>query len=93
MDAIISLIHSHTLSAGCSGSNTVDLLLVLDSSGSVGFRNFQIVKQFVYKIIEALPVGPKVIEFDITYIVLDSNVVAIFPGCTSRSGRFHTWPA
>lgn len=88
---IIQFFHlCHVFSAGCAGGSTVDLILVLDSSGSVGFRNFQVVKKFVYQIIDALPIGPKVFMFNCS-LAFRLQYRDCFSGCASWSDHFHTW--
>jgi len=53
---------SMELEEGCTKSNGVDMVFVLDSSGSVGNNNFQTVKQFVADVVSGFDIGNVSIE-------------------------------
>ena len=38
--------------------NGLDLFFVMDASGSVGYSDFQLMKQFVYDIVDSFEIGP-----------------------------------
>ena len=48
---------SNELEEGCSKSVGVDIVFVLDSSGSIGWVNFETMKQFVKDVVEGFDIG------------------------------------
>ena len=48
---------SEELEAGCSKSNGVDMFFVLDTSGSIGYSNFEKIKDFVIDVVNGFSIG------------------------------------
>ena len=61
---------------GCNGTEPADILFILDASGSVGRTNFNLMLNFVKKLVDGFPVSAK--ETQIGVITFDSKVYLQF---------------
>ena len=68
---------------GCNGTEPADVLFILDASGSVGTQNFNLMLNFVKKLVDGFPVSAT--ETQIGVITFDSKVYLQF-----HLNKYHT---
>jgi len=64
------------LASDCAEKGAADIVFLLDSSGSVGVENFDLMKNFTKSIVDEFAIGPNAVQFGI--VIFSTPVIGAF---------------